>query len=356
MYEVRQSKEKVSRRIDISEGTRLRRKIAPNHLYAFPKTIKDILQKVQLPNVTQKNGNSVDTEDREGIRKFLISALVTNQRLAIEQMFNDVKAVDPEKENDIKSILDVLNNADILVSPYFEAEARTNTKGFYYEKACQGRKRDAEVTILQQAENWIKDKSFLSSYLGTLYISLSSGPCNSCKNLMSLFSSRNQNISIIIKYHKGGDSEYGYNVPIFQQGQYDYYKIVRKYTNTEPAKYRVYMRVIDNRASMCINDKIDATEMAHRLKQGSMKHDEILEQELAELLEYKIGMIYARQISNTELTELTSLGDAEGVKSTSPTTITNSNAQYILVNGKANIVFNNVPKYIIEAIHYKLYD
>ena len=61
--------------------------------------------------------------------------------------------------------------------------------------------RDAEVAILQKAEDWLAARPNLSCYsVAKLYVKISKGPCNSCRSLINEFRQRNQGVRIVIEY------------------------------------------------------------------------------------------------------------------------------------------------------------
>lgn len=92
----------------------------------------------------------------------------------------------------------------------FQAENGCRMSGDYYDLKDEFplQKNDAEVTLIQQIENWLSDNNReCDGKKLRLLIKISKGPCNHCRSVIETFQEKHPQIEIVVAYRQKKASE-----------------------------------------------------------------------------------------------------------------------------------------------------
>ena len=175
-----------------------------NHVDHYSEYSSLIVQR--FPIVTNGSADLPNTADG-WFQRFVQKGNKEPKILEVLQHLEETKQ-EFESEKDLVLITRMVADK-VERTAYFTASSGDQVNGFYHETAQQNQatnlqSRDAEVSMLQKIEDWLMDeKAHVAVYESVdVFIRISKGPCNSCRNLIKLFRARHPGVRIVLEYQQ----------------------------------------------------------------------------------------------------------------------------------------------------------
>lgn len=223
---------------------------------------RGIVQRVVLDGLKDGFGEDLDTEYMMTVHNYIVEALGADNEAAIELLVSKVRELDPGKLDEVNrdiaaqriliaarrrhlaSVAAARPEAAVhrqavpevaeskasaaasemkeavgrggareripeAMTVHFEASSADRVDGIYHSTAHEKpatslQSRDAEVSLLQQLDDWLRAKrDTVAAYRSVeIFVRISKGPCTSCRNLINIFRRRNPGIRIVIEYQQ----------------------------------------------------------------------------------------------------------------------------------------------------------